>query len=118
MMHMYSFLILPSSRLTTQFLHVSVFGEAEFWLSLVKLVVMAMLILACLVISMGGQPSGESIGFKYWADPGAFGEYLVPGATGRLLGVWACMVQACFAYTGVFPSLCPSPCRCRASSDS
>ncbi|KAF6809154.1 dicarboxylic amino acid permease [Colletotrichum plurivorum] len=64
-------------------LHVSFFGEAEFWMSAVKLL-----------------PSGEVIGFKYWADPGAFGSYLVEGPTGRFLGFWAATVQACFAYTG------------------
>ncbi|KAK2605718.1 hypothetical protein N8I77_008537 [Diaporthe amygdali] len=81
-------------------LHVSFFGEAEFWMSTVKLLVIIMLILTCFIISVGGQPSGEVIGFKYWHDPGAFGQYLVDGPTGRFLGFWAAMVQACFAYTG------------------
>ncbi|KAE9574683.1 putative amino-acid permease [Colletotrichum fructicola] len=81
-------------------LHVSFFGEAEFWMSTVKLLVIIMLILTCFIISMGGQPSGEVIGFKYWHNPGAFGSYLVDGPTGRFLGFWAAMVQACFAYTG------------------
>ncbi|KAK7417450.1 hypothetical protein QQX98_004570 [Neonectria punicea] len=81
-------------------LHVSFFGEAEFWLSTVKLLVIVMLILTCFVISVGGQPSGEVIGFSYWSNPGAFGSYLVEGSTGRFLGLWACMVQACFAYAG------------------
>lgn len=69
-------------------------------MSTVKLLVIIMLILTCFIISMGGQPSHELIGFKYWRDPGAFGEYLVTGSTGRFLGFWAAMVQACFAYTG------------------
>ncbi|KAF6784610.1 dicarboxylic amino acid permease [Colletotrichum sojae] len=79
-------------------LHVS-FGEAEFWMSAVKLLI-TMLVLTCFIISMGGQPSGEVIGFKYWSDPGAFGSYLVEGPTGRFLGFWAATVQACFAYAG------------------
>ncbi|KPM42483.1 putative amino-acid permease [Neonectria ditissima] len=86
--------------LLVNLLHVSFFGEAEFWMSIVKLLIMVMLILVCFVISLGGQPSGERIGFKFWSDPGAFGTYLVEGPTGKLLGFWACMVQACFAYTG------------------
>ncbi|KAF6804476.1 dicarboxylic amino acid permease [Colletotrichum musicola] len=80
--------------------HVSFFGEAEFWMSAVKLLVITMLVLTCFIISMGGQPSGEVIGFKYWANLGAFGSYLVEGPTGRFLGFWAATVQACFAYTG------------------
>ncbi|KAL2278500.1 hypothetical protein FJTKL_14418 [Diaporthe vaccinii] len=81
-------------------LPISFFGEAEFWMSATKLLVIVMLILTCFIISVGGQPSGEVTGFKYWHDPGALGEYLVDGPTGRFLGFWAAMVQACFAYTG------------------
>ena len=69
-------------------------------MSVVKLLVIIMLILACFVISLGGQPSGQRIGFSYWKHPGAFATYLEDGSTGRFLGFWACMVQACFAYTG------------------
>lgn len=69
-------------------------------MSTVKLLVIVTLILTCFIISVGGQPSGEVLGFRYWRGPGAFGEHLVGGATGRLLGFWAATVQACFAYTG------------------
>ncbi|KAF4535214.1 Dicarboxylic amino acid permease [Lasiodiplodia theobromae] len=81
-------------------LHVRWFGEAEFWLSAIKVVVLLGLILACLVISLGGSPSHDRIGFRYWRDPGAFAPYLAEGSTGKFLGFWACVVQACFAYTG------------------
>ncbi|KAF3025590.1 hypothetical protein E8E14_012176 [Neopestalotiopsis sp. 37M] len=81
-------------------LHVSWFGEAEFWMSTVKLAVLVTLILTCFIISLGGQPSGQRIGFAYWSDPGAFGSYLTTGATGRFLGFWACVVQSCFSYVG------------------
>ncbi|KAL4981497.1 amino acid permease-domain-containing protein [Aspergillus falconensis] len=40
------------------------------------------------------------IGFKYWHDAGALGQYLLDGRTDYLLGWWTCMIQACFAYTG------------------
>ncbi|RDW72426.1 Amino acid transporter [Aspergillus mulundensis] len=81
-------------------LHVNSFGESEFILSCIKLVIITMLILCCFIISAGGSPSGEKIGFKYWHNPGAFAQYLVGGRKGYLLGWWACMIQACFAYTG------------------
>ncbi|KXX78184.1 Dicarboxylic amino acid permease [Madurella mycetomatis] len=90
-------------------IHVSFFGEAEFWMSLVKALVILMLILLCFIISLGGSPSGVRTGFYFWQNPGAFGQYsvllagqttVVPGATGRFLGVWACIVQATFAYLG------------------
>jgi amino acid transporter len=69
-------------------------------MSTVKLLVIIMLVLTCFIISLGGQPSGQRLGFSYWSDPGAFGSYLSTGTTGRFLGFWACIVQACFAYTG------------------
>ncbi|KAK4456822.1 dicarboxylic amino acid permease [Cladorrhinum samala] len=90
-------------------IHVRFFGEAEFWMSLVKALVILMLILLCLVIALGGGPNGYRSGFKYWQDPGAFAQYsttvkgkvtVIEGATGRFLGVWACIVQATFAYLG------------------
>jgi len=80
-------------------------------MSLVKALVILMLILMCFVISLGGSPSGHRSGFWYWVDPGAFAQYsnkpsgaefatVIEGRTGRFLGVWACLVQATFAYLG------------------
>lgn len=92
-----------------QLIHVSFFGEAEFWMSLIKALVIVMLILLCFIIALGGGPSGHRTGFWYWKDPGAFAQYtttvggtktVIPDATGRFLGVWACIVQATFAYLG------------------
>ncbi|KAL4746001.1 hypothetical protein BDW72DRAFT_42923 [Aspergillus terricola var. indicus] len=80
--------------------HINNFGESEFILSCIKLIVITTLILCCFIISAGGSASGEKIGFKYWHNPGAFGQYLLDGRRGYLLGWWACMIQACFAYTG------------------
>ncbi|EGS20339.1 amino acid permease-like protein [Thermochaetoides thermophila DSM 1495] len=90
-------------------IHVSFFGEAEFWMSLCKALVILTLILLCFIISLGGGPNHVRSGFSYWRDPGAFGQYFVTlngethtieGATGRFVGVWACIVQATFAYLG------------------
>ncbi|KAL4925713.1 amino acid permease/ SLC12A domain-containing protein [Aspergillus undulatus] len=81
-------------------LHVNYFGESEFILSCIKIVIITMLILSCFIISAGGSPSGETIGFAYWHEPGSFGQYLLDGQKGYLLGWWACMIQACFTYTG------------------
>ncbi|KAK1756399.1 dicarboxylic amino acid permease [Echria macrotheca] len=90
-------------------IHVSFFGEAEFWMSLVKALVILMLILMCFIVALGGGPTHVRTGFYFWQNPGAFGPYnvtaagqqvLIEGSTGRFLGVWACIVQATFAYLG------------------
>ncbi|KAH6624083.1 amino acid permease/ SLC12A domain-containing protein [Chaetomium sp. MPI-SDFR-AT-0129] len=90
-------------------IHVSFFGEAEFWMSLIKALVIVMLILLCFIIALGGGPNHVRTGFWFWKDPGAFAQYttsvggvttVIGGETGRFLGVWACLVQATFAYLG------------------
>ncbi|KAK7926697.1 amino-acid permease [Apiospora marii] len=81
-------------------IHVSIFGEVEFWMSLVKALVIVMCILLCLIIALGGGPNHSRTGFYYWQTPGAFAEYLADGSLGRFLGVWASIVQATFAYMG------------------
>lgn len=49
------------------------FGEAEFWLSSFKLLVLTGLMLFGLIIDLGGNPSLEVIGFRYWVHPGPMG---------------------------------------------
>ncbi|WAO91642.1 AA-permease domain-containing protein [Fusarium falciforme] len=86
--------------ITINVMHVSSFGETEFWLGTLKLLIMTTLILSTFIVAMGGGPNHYRSGFKYWQEPGAFAEYLVEGNKGIFLGWWACMVQACFAFTG------------------
>lgn len=80
--------------------HVRVFGESQYIAGVLKLAVMAMLIISCLVASLKPVEGRGVVGFRYWRDPGAFGEYLEQGDLGRFLGFWASIVQAAFAYIG------------------
>ncbi|OJD31707.1 dicarboxylic amino acid permease [Diplodia corticola] len=82
------------------FFHVRVFGETQYIAGVVKLVVMTMLIIACLVASLKPVEGRGVVGFRYWKNPGAFGEYLRHGDPGRFLGFWAAFIQAGFAYIG------------------
>jgi amino acid transporter len=75
------------------------FGEFEFWLSSIKVIVIIGLILLSLILVCGGGPD-PATGFKYWKDPGAFHEYILPGAGGRFLAVWSTFTTAVFAYLG------------------
>ncbi|BFZ62076.1 amino acid transporter [Saitoella coloradoensis] len=74
------------------------FGEFEFWLSSIKVVVIIALILLCLILACGGGPSHDKSGY-YWRQ-GAFNEYIAEGAKGRFLAVWSCFITATFAYLG------------------
>jgi yeast amino acid transporter len=76
------------------------FGEFEFWLSTIKVIVIVGVIILSLVLALGGGPDHDRKGFRYWKDPGAFKEYIEDGAAGRFLGFWSTMVTATFAYLG------------------
>jgi amino acid transporter len=79
---------------------VKYFGEFEFWLSSIKVVVICGLILLSLVLALGGGPNHDRTGFRYYKNPGAFKAYLKTGAEGKFLGFWSSMVTAVFAYLG------------------
>ncbi|KAF2104615.1 amino acid permease Dip5 [Rhizodiscina lignyota] len=79
---------------------VRVFGELEFWLSSIKVLVIVGLIILSLILALGGGPDHDRKGFRYWNNPGAFKESHGSGSWGRFLGVWSSMVTAVFAYLG------------------
>lgn len=79
---------------------VKFFGEFEFWLSSIKIVVMIGLILLSLILALGGGPDGDRKGFRYYSDPGAFKPYIADGSWGNFLAVWSSMINAVFAYLG------------------
>ncbi|KAF6822539.1 amino acid permease [Colletotrichum plurivorum] len=81
-------------------LPVRIYGEAEFFFGAVKLTTIVGLILLMFIITLGGSPSGDRIGFRYWHDPGPMNEYLRPGALGRFLAFWKVFIQATFSYGG------------------
>jgi amino acid transporter len=59
------------------------------------------LLLLTLVIDLGGGPSHDRLGFRYWVHPGAMNEYLAVGDTGRFLGFLSTLINATFSYGGV-----------------
>lgn len=84
----------------SNFCGVKFFGIVEYWLSFSKIVVLTAIILGGFIISLGGNPQNDRIGFRYWRDDGAFKEYKEDGALGRFLGTWSTLTAALFAYLG------------------
>lgn len=88
------------------------FGEVEFWMSTLKVITVVGLILLMLLIDLGGGPTHEFIGGRYWRDPGPMAQYLwtastdgspeggISGAWGRFLAFWSVLVSASFAFAG------------------
>ena len=100
------FCLLPVLRIKTNMSRalnlfaVKWYGEAEFWLSLGKVLLSIGLIFYTFIVMLGGNPLGDRFGFRYWNEPGAFNEYYKTGDTGRFLGVLAAVITASFTIAG------------------
>lgn len=79
---------------------VSIYGEAEFCFASIKIITIIGLLLAGVVIWLGGAPDHDRRGFRYWKE-GAMKEYVGTGNTGRFAGLWSTLVNAAFSYGGV-----------------
>ena len=80
---------------------IGIYGEVEFWFAILKILLVIFLIILGLIISLGGIPGQERIGFRYWRNPGPFVEYIAQGPEGHFLGYWAVMSNAVFSFAGV-----------------
>ncbi|ORY25322.1 amino acid permease/ SLC12A domain-containing protein [Naematelia encephala] len=83
------------------YLGVRWFGESEFIFAMIKITLIVGLIIAGLVVDLGGGPNGDRIGFRYWKHPGAFAEYHTTGSTGKFLGWFTDLLQAAYSYLGM-----------------
>ncbi|KAF9872458.1 hypothetical protein CkaCkLH20_09955 [Colletotrichum karsti] len=79
---------------------VKYFGEAEFWLSGGKLVLIIILYCFTFVTMCGGNPQKDAYGFRNWTKPEPFLEYLSTGRLGRFEGFLAALWQANFIMVG------------------
>ncbi|WVR04493.1 hypothetical protein IAU60_001497 [Kwoniella sp. DSM 27419] len=83
-------------------MNVRFFGETEVVTASVKIICFVMLILVSLVITLGGAPNHDRIGFRYWKEPGAFTNFNgITGSKGHFLGFLAALVNASFSFIGV-----------------
>lgn len=53
------------------------------------------------IIDLGGGPTRDRLGFRYWKNPGAMRAYKSTGDAGRFLGLFSTLVNAAFSYGGV-----------------
>lgn len=77
------------------------YGECEFWFASIKVITITGLIILGIVLDLGGGPSHDRLGFRYWKNPGPFTQFNgISGTTGRFLGWWDVMTQAAFSFIG------------------
>ncbi|KAI9147100.1 amino acid permease AGP2 [Paramyrothecium foliicola] len=79
---------------------VRVYGEAEFWLSGGKILLIFMLFAFTFVTMVGGNPQGDAYGFRHFTNPGSFATYLSGGDLGRFEGFLASLWSAAFTVVG------------------
>ncbi|KAJ7065372.1 general APC amino acid permease [Mycena amicta] len=79
------------------------FGESEFFFSVSKLLIIIIILLAGLVLDLGGGPDHERIGFKFWINPGAINRaHLVKDlGADRFLAILNVVIQAAFSFQGM-----------------
>ncbi|CAI7673730.1 unnamed protein product [Penicillium pancosmium] len=85
---------------TLNMLAVKAYGEAEFWLSGGKVILIFSLFFFTFITMVGGNPDHDAYGFRYWNNPGSFMEYLNTGSLGRFEGYLGSLWSACFAVVG------------------
>ncbi|KAM0543256.1 hypothetical protein ACHAPJ_012402 [Fusarium lateritium] len=88
--------------LAINLMSVRFYGDAEVISGAVKVLCFVGLIFTSIVISAGGGPTHEPIGFRYWNDPGPWTNFNgVTGPTGHFLGFMAALVNAAFSFLGI-----------------
>lgn len=75
---------------------VKAYGEAEFWLSGGKVILIFILFAFTFITMVGGNPEHDAYGFRYWNHPGAFAEYRSTGSLGKFEGFLAALWAASF----------------------
>ncbi|KAJ5619167.1 hypothetical protein N7510_003151 [Penicillium lagena] len=88
--------------LAINLMSVRFYGETEVIGGAIKVLCFLGLVIVSIVITAGGGPNHETIGFRFWHDPGAWTDYNgITGPTGHFLGFLSSFVNASFSFIGV-----------------
>lgn len=88
--------------LAINLMNVRFYGETEVLAGSIKILCFIGLVIVSIVITSGGGPNHEAIGFRYWHNPGAWTNYNgITGSTGHFLGFLSAFVNASFSFIGV-----------------
>ncbi|ROV90964.1 hypothetical protein VSDG_07733 [Cytospora chrysosperma] len=79
---------------------VKFYGEAEFWLSSGKFLLIIIVFCFTFVTMVGGNPQHDAYGFRYWHNPGSFNAYIHTGTLGRFQGFLSALWSAAFTIVG------------------
>ncbi|WWC64096.1 uncharacterized protein I303_106703 [Kwoniella dejecticola CBS 10117] len=80
-----------------QVFNVRIYGETEFWISILKIFMIFGAFLFTFIVMVGGNPKHDKYGFRFWKDPGPFA-----GVTGvdAAQNVWRAIQWAAYGIVG------------------
>lgn len=81
-------------------LAVKAYGEAEFWLSGGKVILIFSLFFFTFITMVGGNPQGDAYGFRYWTGGLAFEALNEMGPLGKFEGFLSALWSAAFTVVG------------------
>ncbi|EED16247.1 amino acid permease, putative [Talaromyces stipitatus ATCC 10500] len=88
--------------LAINLVNVRFYGDVEVASGSIKVLCFLGLVIVAIVITAGGGPNHQTIGFRYWHNPGAWTNYNgITGSTGHFLGFLSSFVNASFSFIGV-----------------
>lgn len=88
--------------LAINLMSVRFYGESEVIGGAVKVLCFLGLVIVSIVITSGGGPNHQTIGFRFWHHPGPWTNYNgITGPTGHFLGFLSSFVNASFSFIGV-----------------
>lgn len=90
------FFIIATNSYTVRF-----YGEVEFVFAIIKISLLMGLIIVSIVITSGGGPNHETIGFRYWRHGDAFKPYITTGNLGKFAAFWKTLSSVVYSYGGV-----------------
>ncbi|KAI5467683.1 amino acid permease/ SLC12A domain-containing protein [Mariannaea sp. PMI_226] len=76
------------------------YGESEFVMASLKILLLFGLLLLTLITMCGGNPEKDAYGFRHWGGGRAMQEYHGTGALGRFCGWWKVVLYAGFTVAG------------------
>lgn len=76
------------------------YGEVEFYLGILKVLLIVGLFFTCLIIDLGGIKGKERLGFRYWKET-PWNQYYSTGSLGRFLAFWKCVSGVVYSYGGI-----------------
>ena len=88
------------SRRAINILAVGAYGEAEFWLSGGKVILIFSLFFFTFITMVGGNPAHDAYGFRLCKNGNAFREIIDSGELGRFDGFIAALTSAIFTVVG------------------